>query len=89
MVRWRYTIGFLYDKVDDATKKKIQKTFSSKIKFVVPIVQKQQGHKDCGLFSIAYATHLAFGKTRFEFKQDCMCQHLVECIEKQHIIVFP
>ena len=79
----------LYDRVDDATKKKIEKTFGSKVKFVVRIVQKQQGYKDCGLFSLAFATHLAFGKTRFEFKQDCMHQHLVECIEKQHISVFP
>ena len=37
----------LYDRVDDATKKKIEKTFASKVKFVVPIVQKQQGYKDC------------------------------------------
>ena len=79
----------LYDRVDDATKRKIEKIFASKVKFVVPIVQKQQGYKDCGLFSIAFATHLAFGKTRFKFQQDCMRQHLIECIEKQHICVFP
>ena len=79
----------LYDRVDDATKRKIEKTFASKVKFVVPIVQKQQGYKDCGLFSIAFATHLAFGKTHFEFQQDCMRQHLIKCIKKQHICVFP
>ena len=61
----------------------------SKVKFVVPIVQKQQRYKDCGLFSIVFATHLAFGKTRFEFQQDCIRQHLIKCIEKQHICVFP
>ena len=75
----------LYDRVDDATKQKIEKTCL----FVVPIVQKQQGYKDCDLFSIAFATHLAFGKIRFEFQQDYMRQHLIECIEKQHIYVFP
>ena len=79
----------LYDRVDDATKRKIEKTFASKVKFVVPIVQKQLGFKDCGLFAIAFATHLAFGRTRFVFQQDSMRQHLVDCIEKQNICVFP
>ena len=79
----------LYDRVDDATKNKIEKTFGSKVKFIVPTVQKQQEYKDCGLFSITYATHLAFAKTRFVFKQDVMRQHLAQCIEKQHISVFP
>jgi len=78
----------LYDRVDDATKRKIEKALACKLRFIVPVVQKQQGYKDCSLFSIAFATHLAFGKTQFEFKQDCMCQHLIACIEKQHICFF-
>jgi len=52
-------------------------------------VQKQLRFKDCGFFSIAFATHLAFGKTRFVFQQDSMRQYLVDCIEKQNICVFP
>ena len=31
----------LYDRVDDATKRKIEKTFASKVKFEMPITQKQ------------------------------------------------
>ena len=58
----------LYERVNDATKQKIEKTFSSKVKFVVPVVQKQQGYKDCGLFCIAFATHLAFRRTNFKFQ---------------------
>ena len=77
----------LYNRVDDATKRKIEKALACKLRFIVPVVQKQQGYKDCGLFSIAFATHLAFGKT-FKFKQDHMCQRLITCIAKQYICVF-
>ena len=79
----------LYDSVDDATKLRVEKTFATKVKFVMPHVQKEKGYKDCGLFSIASATHLAFGKTDFKFQQGCMRQHLFECFEKQRIDVFP
>lgn len=79
----------LYNSVDDATKQRIETTFATKVKFVMPRVQKQEGYKDCGLFSIAFATHLAFGKTDFKIQQGRMRQHLIECFEKQHISVFP
>jgi len=79
----------LCDSVDDATKQRIKKTFVTKVKFVMPRVQKQQGYKDCGLFSMAFVTHLAFRKTDFKIQQGCMCQHLIDCFEKQHINVFP
>ena len=78
----------LYNRVDDATKRKIEKALASKLRFIVPVVQKQQGYKDRGLFSIAFASHLTFKKTQFKFKQDCRHQHLIACIEKQHISVF-
>jgi len=69
----------LYDRVDDATKRRL---LGSKLKLVVHIVQKQQGCKGCGFFSVAFATQLAFGETRFKFQQDSMHQHLVGCIDK-------
>ena len=54
----------------------------------MPRVQKQQGYKDCGLFSIAFATHLAFGKTDFKIQQGYMRQHLIECFENSTLVCF-
>lgn len=78
----------LYDSVDDGTKQRIEKIFAAQVTFVMPRVQKLQGYKECALCSIAFATHLAFGKTDFKM-QGCTHQHLIECFEKWHISVFP
>ena len=40
----------LYNSVDDATKQKIKKTFATKVKFVIPRVQKQDGYKIVAFF---------------------------------------
>ena len=52
----------LYRDIDDATIRRIEKVFGSSITFNLPDVQKQVGFTDCGLFAIAFATNLAFGK---------------------------
>ena len=46
--------------------------------------QKQKGGKDCGLFSIAFATALAFRShpSKLKFDQSMMRQHLVNCLIK-------
>jgi len=72
----------LYDRVDAAAKRKIEKTFVSKVKLVVPIVQKQQGYKDFGLFFCSICHTFGFWR---EFQRDSM---LIGCIAKQHICVF-
>ena len=53
--------------------------------------QKQKGSKDCGLFSIAIATALAFGAhpSKLKFDQLKMRQHLVNCFNKECMIPFP
>ena len=53
--------------------------------------QKQKGSKDCGLFSIAFATALAFGShpSKLKFDQLKMRQHLVNCFNKEHMVPFP
>ena len=44
------------------TIRKIRQVFAiSRIKCILPCVQKQHGITDCGLFAIAIATYLAFG----------------------------
>ena len=54
-------------------------------------VQRQSGGNDCGLFSIAYATAICFGKKpgNFNFDQDLLRPHLIECFKKQKISMFP
>lgn len=80
----------LYRDIDDATRRKIEKVFGSSITFHLPDVQKQVGFTDCGLFAIAFATNLAFGKTsKFEFQQDSLRPHLKACFEEKCIHIFP
>ena len=54
-------------------------------------VQMQSGGYDCGLFSIAFATALVFGKQPgpFFFVQQKMRAHLIECLERQEMSMFP
>ena len=53
--------------------------------------QKQKGGKDCRLFSIAFATALAFRShpSKLKFDQSMMRQHLVNCFNKEYMIPFP
>ena len=54
-------------------------------------VHKQKGVKDCGLFAIAFATHLANGTspTCVSFDQSSLRTHLVSCISQNVINLFP
>ena len=61
------------------------------IRLCVPQMPKQWEASDCGLFSIAYATHLAFGKdpSGVTFIQPSMRNHFLHCIEDEKIKPFP
>ena len=67
--------------------------FTSKPTFQVKLakVTRQSGTSDCGLFAIAYITHLAFGQdpALFTFSQDKMREHLIQCIERGVMHPFP
>ena len=54
-------------------------------------VQKQEGGKDCGLFSIVVTTALAFrlDPAAIAFNQAAMRQHLEQSFEKQTFMPFP
>ena len=56
-----------------------------------PNVTKQSGSYECGLFAIAYITHLAHGldPSLFVFHQEAMRNHFIQCIESQSITPFP
>ena len=54
-------------------------------------VQRQNGSNDCGLFSIAFATTLCFGKQpeNICYNQSLIRSHLLNCIEKGVMEEFP
>ena len=51
----------------------------------------QSGGYDCRLFSIAFATALVFGEQPgcFLFDQKEMRDHLLQCLERQQMSMFP
>ena len=53
--------------------------------------QKQAGATDCGLYAIAICTSLAFNQNPClqVFSQDNMRSHLIECLLKKNIQLFP
>ena len=53
--------------------------------------QMQSGSSDCGLFAVAFATAIVFGKQPglFYFDQSQMREHLIKCLEQQNITMFP
>ena len=53
--------------------------------------QKQLGGADCGLFAIAFATTLAYGKqaSRMRFVQEELRAHFVNCLNKGIMALFP
>ena len=54
-------------------------------------VSKQSGSKDCGLFSVAYITDIAFGlDPSFQvYKQSEMRGHFLKCTEQKKMEPFP
>ena len=54
-------------------------------------VQYQKGSQDCGLFAIAFACEICFGKdpSSVKFVQSTMRQHLIEGLEQGNILPFP
>ena len=53
--------------------------------------QKQTGATYCGLFAIAIAIAIASGlnPSKMNFRQEVMRAHLVNCFNKNQLIVFP
>ena len=64
---------------------------SPKLQITMSHCQKQLGEKDCGFFSIAYATALAFGlqPSKQKFNQPYMRKHLVNRFNQKQISPFP
>jgi len=54
-------------------------------------VQIQRNGHDCGLFALAFATELChgFSPVTCSYDDDSLRSHLVQCLENQHMSVFP
>ena len=61
------------------------------IEYKLHEVQNQQGISDCGLFAIASATDLAYGKKPASNKYDQakLCEHFLDCLSKNVMTTFP
>ena len=83
--------GSIYDVVDDHTALLISNLFGSLAKPKVVNIPKQLSINDCGLYAIANAAALCFGKdpTTVYFNQSLMRLHLVQCLEQKRITHFP
>ena len=57
----------------------------------VPYSQQQNGVSDCGLFTIAFAVHLAPGDdaAALSFDQSKMREHLLKCFQRKTMMPFP
>ena len=91
-----YIPDSLFKSLDDETKGTIFRLFQreSDVNWTTIKVinsQKQAGVKDCGLFSIAFATAIAFGQNpaKQTFQQQSMRAHLINCFESKKITPFP
>ena len=85
-----------FKSIDQETKLTISNLFqptgsSNQLKIKVIKTQRQKGNKDCGLFAIAMATTIAFGKSpsKVTFCQESMRAHLVSCLNQQQFGLFP
>ena len=83
----------LFSTIDKETRNIIQNLFQAtsckKPNIKLVRCQKQTGGKDCGVFSIAFATTIAFRMKMTKFHQELMRAHLVECLNKKYMSPFP
>ena len=68
-----------------------QATESLPIKIEVKNCQKQVGGMDCGIYSIANITAIAFNEdpSKIKYRQVEMRSHLAICLKNNHFTLFP
>lgn len=85
--------NFGYTKWDETALCLIKKQFRCSPSNIIVLkgVQKQQGGKECGLYAIANATSIAFGRDPLElsYNEVAMRKHLVEYFSCQDLKPFP
>ena len=82
-----------YTRWDDAAVCLLKRQFrcSASNITIVKGVQKQLGDKECGLYAIANATSVAFGKdpSKMAYQESVMREHLYQCFSRETLEVFP
>ena len=73
----------VFDIVNDHTAQLITNLFGSLAKPTAVVIPKHLGSNDCGVYAIANAAAICFGKdpAALHFNQTVMKLHLVECLE--------
>lgn len=83
----------VYHTLDEDTESVIKNLLKKMYPLQIRItnIQKQEGSRDCGLFSIAAITAVAFccDPNATSFDQSAMRPHLVQCIENNNLLPFP
>lgn len=81
----------IYFTVYQETLKQIYSIYGANVRVSVENGPKQVGTKDCGLFAIATAIHLANGgdPATTQFDQIGMRKHLIGCFESYKLTNFP
>ena len=83
----------MFSKLDVETRTTVKQMFGLKKADDINVVamQCQKGSKDCGLFAIAVMTSLAFGEdpSTVSYDQDKLRRHLIDCITKGELSLFP
>jgi len=73
----------IYNDIDDSTMALIRSLFKEVVTVIVAQVQKQQGHVDSRVFSVATATSLLHGLFPGPYVQALLRLHIIQCIEKK------
>ena len=84
----------LYNSTDISAQMQIASLLCSPepvIELDIKQTQFQEGSSDCGLFSIAFATDLAYGNNPavYRYKQELLRSHLEMCISSNKLLPFP
>ena len=83
----------VFNSVDDETREILQNLFQVggiQLHITMMKSQKQLGTTDCGVFSVAYATAIAFNTMPIKrFRQEAMRAHLVACFQCNKMTLFP
>lgn len=81
----------LYRTIDRNTRAIIKNIFPSSASPEIIQINRQTGGVDCGVFAIAISTALAFYQdpSGIKFDQPAMRPHLVRCLEKGKLTLFP
>lgn len=82
----------VFSQLDEETKQVVCKLFQiDPINIEMKTFQKQVGGTECGLFSIAALTAIAFSQdpSKITFSQEKMRDHLATCLRNEHFTLFP